>query len=357
MKYPGSYAYMSELAPILIPAYKPDEKLIDLVNKLSPHPIVVVRDGGDGNYDHVFSQLERSEHVSVVRHDMNLGKGRAIKTGINAIMQFYPKAIGCVTADADGQHTPVDIFKIVQNLEKEPHILWLGVRSFNDHNIPFRSRFGNVITKTVFSFLSGRKISDVQTGLRGIPRNFFPVCMTLSGEKYEYETHVLLEACRDGRLIAEQPIQTVYLDGNRSSHFNPLTDSIRIYATLLKYGFSGTVAFAVDYLVFCFLFLTTEQLGIGFYLARAMSLWVNFFLNKNIVFGRSKTSKKYAAISFMKYLSLCLFSTTIAYIIVRFLNNAGGVPVLHGKLFIELILFFFNFWVQQKFVFKKEKPD
>lgn len=343
---------VGKMIPILIPAYKPDEKLIDLVRSLTDFSIVVVRDGGGPEFDPIFKSVAEEPHVNVVVHATNLGKGRALKTGINALWQLYPEALGCITADADGQHTPEDIRKIAERMLSRPNALWLGVRHFEATKIPLRSRIGNQITLLVFAFLAGHKVSDTQTGLRGIPAAFFDSCMHFSGEKYEFETNMLLGAIRQGIPIAEQEIETVYIDDNKSSHFNPLTDSIKIYATLLKYGFSGIFSAVLDYLVFTLLFLFSGRIALSTYAARAVSLSLNFAFNKKIVFGHVSPSRKQTLNCLWRYILLCIVSATLSFLLVWQLNELVGLPVLVGKILVEVLLFFMNFVIQRKWVFK-----
>ncbi len=79
-----------------------------------------------------------------------------------------PDVAGVVTADADGQHAPEDIERVADVLAAQPEALVLGARSFGD-DVPLRSRFGNILTRGIMHALLGRKLTDTQTGLRGIP--------------------------------------------------------------------------------------------------------------------------------------------------------------------------------------------
>ncbi len=112
----------------------------------------------------------------------------------------------------------------------------LGSRCFSGE-VPLRNRFGNGLTRHIFAFITGTKIADTQTGLRAFPTEVLPELLALSGERYEYEMTVLAHVCRRRKPL-EVPIETVYLDGNRSSHFDPLLDSIRIYFVLVRFYFA-----------------------------------------------------------------------------------------------------------------------
>lgn len=218
---------------IIIPAYKPDKKLRILVDQLIKENfknIIVVNDGSGATGKKEFEYIESLKECTVLNHAVNLGKGRGLKTAFNYFLNHFEDNKGVITVDADGQHLVDDIKKVANKLIEKPNHLILGVRDFSSKNIPFRSRFGNIVTKFVFNLATGIKISDTQTGLRGIPTYFLKQILTVNGERYEFEMNMLLECKELGIPIEEVDIETVYINDNESSHFNPLLDSIRIYS-------------------------------------------------------------------------------------------------------------------------------
>lgn len=225
---------------ILIPAYKPDMKLVELCEKLVKQEgikVVVVDDGSGPDFRKVFDSLP--EEVRFITYPVNKGKGGALKTGIKEIYEKMPECERLVTADADGQHKFEDIKRVMELSEKNPGALILGSRKFSGDNVPFRSRFGNNTTSVVFKLATGVKVGDTQTGLRGFDREGMKEFMTTSGDRYEYEINVLLWAAKKGIPIKELDIETVYIEENKSSHFNPLKDSWKIYKCILRSAFSG----------------------------------------------------------------------------------------------------------------------
>lgn len=343
------------MIPVLIPAYKPDYKLIELVDeleKLGCTAIVVVRDGGGSEYDPVFNALEKNPICHLVVHAVNLGKGRALKSGMNYILNNFGSSKGCVTADADGQHLPSDIMRIVSALENMPDSLILGVRLFG-RDVPIKSRFGNILTKNIFYLLIGKKISDTQTGLRGIPLKYIARFMKLHGETYEYETQMLI-ATRDLNIkVHEIPITTLYFEQNRASHFNPIIDSMRIYFLFIRYSLSAISSFCLDYLLFILLLSGTANIAIASYVSRAVSMIFNYKMNARFVFA-SKT-KSYT--KFIKYLLLSAFSITVSYSIVSLMYNIYGYPPSVVKIIIEPVLFVVNFAVQREFIFVNNENE
>jgi dolichol-phosphate mannosyltransferase len=221
---------------ILIPAYRPDSKLIELVEQLRSEgfrDLVVIDDGGGSEFSALFESLR--DKATVLVHPHNRGKGAALKTGMAYLMEARPDEVGTITVDADGQHRLPDIRRVAQELLDHPQALILGVRSFTKAGVPLRSRLGNLVTRFVFWALVGKFVRDTQTGLRGIPQQVMPQLVRLRPDRYEYELEMLL-ACRR-RSFRQVTIETVYLDENRSSHFNPVADSLKIYATLFRCRF------------------------------------------------------------------------------------------------------------------------
>ena len=226
---------MQSAIAILIPAWQPGAALLELVAELSPRHLVIVLDDGSSEGSRAMFEALPEENVRLLRHAVNLGKGRALKTAFNCVLAEYPQIEAVVTADADGQHTVADILHVAQVLAERGQPV-LGARAF-DVATPLRNRFGNALTRRVFGWLVGTKLRDTQTGLRGFPVSLLPELMTLEGERYEYEMNVLAHLCHSGRVPYEVPIATVYLESNRSSHFHPVWDSLRIYFVLARLYF------------------------------------------------------------------------------------------------------------------------
>jgi len=231
---------LADLA-VLIPAWQPEPVLIELVQQLVASgfgTVLVVDDGSSAPSRVIFQQLEHMPGVRLLRHAVNLGKGRSLKTGFHDVLANLPQIQGVITADADGQHTVVDILHVAETLAQSPQSVVLGTRVFAA-DVPLRSRFGNLLTRRLFRLLAGVRLGDTQTGLRALPRNLLATLSQLPGERYEYEMSVLAHLCRSGHRPIEVPIQTVYFDGNRSSHFHPILDSLRIYIVLARSSFTA----------------------------------------------------------------------------------------------------------------------
>lgn len=253
-----------------------------------------------------------------------------------------------VTADADGQHTLRDILRIIEAMREHPNALVLGSREFTG-DVPFKSRWGNRITRFVYALASGVHVSDTQTGLRGLPACAIPAMITIDGERYEYEMNVLLKL-RDMKLgVVEVPIETIYIDDNSGSHFNPVRDAIRIYAVIFKYLFSSVTSFAVDYLLY-WLCLGVFKLAplLSYALARLVSSQVNYHLNKHTVFsGRGGKH------SMVKYYALAVVQGLLGAGLVQFLPTVLPISAAVVKIPVDLLLFAASYFIQRDFVFDK----
>jgi glycosyltransferase involved in cell wall biosynthesis len=219
---------------VLVPAWQPDARLPALVEALGAcgfGSIVVVDDGSGPEFDGVFEGLRGVDGVRVLRQARNMGKGCALKTGMGFVLGEMPGVVGVVTADADGQHAVADVVRVAEVLRDGEAVI--GVRRFTG-DVPLRCRVGNALTRRIFGALTGVRVSDTQTGLRGFPMGMLAELAMLRGERYEYEMVVLARLCRSGARPVEVAIETVYLEGNRSSHFRPVRDSVRILVALVR---------------------------------------------------------------------------------------------------------------------------
>ena len=154
-----------------------------------------------------------------------------------------------------------------------------------------------------------------------------------------------------GGVILEVPIETVYENGNNTSHFNPIRDSIKIYTMIIKYSLSSLLSALIDNLIFLTLSFYSTNIYMMTFISRAVTAVFNFLINKKIVFHRKGNILRQS----MEYICLLIISGTISALCVSFLHNVFNINVILLKLIIELILYFFNFYIQKNIVFKKEE--
>lgn len=334
---------------ILIPAYEPGQRLIELVEKLQAkcdYPILIVNDGSNASYDSIFQTIEEFG-CTVLRHPHNQGKGSALKTGFHYIKD-QTESEGVVCADCDGQHLPEDIIKVAREIKKKPGYIILGCRRFVG-KVPLRSRFGNSITRTMFALASGTRITDTQTGLRGYSADMLDWLCSIPGERFEYEMTLLLEAPGLGYPLHEVEINTVYHEQNPSSHFHTIKDSARVYLPILKFCSSSGLSALLDFAILMILGSLTSSLLWAVIAARACSSLFNYTLNKFFVFSKGHAGMKQP---FIKYFSLVILILFFNYQFLALFHETLGMPLLYAKILTETILFLFSYWMQRIFVFR-----
>lgn len=348
---------------IVLPSLNPDENLIKTVEGLISvgfEDIIIVNDGSDSEHIKYFPDEKIFPQCTVITHSVNRGKGAGLKTAFRHVLKTRPDCLGVITTDDDGQHCPKDVLSCAQRMIEENCVI-LGARDFNSAGIPARSLFGNKLTSFVFRFLCGMKLSDTQTGLRAIPKQYLETLTEVKGDGFEYETNMLLAFKENGIKYSENKIQTVYIEENKTSHFNPLRDSLRIYVQILKYIFSSLSATVIDLGAFALLFailfprlITNQELCTAAcsVIARIISSLCNYFINFRFVFNK----KKNASNTLLKYYILA-----VGVMLVSSLSTAGFTFLLPNsvnvglitviKAIVDTILFLITFTLQREWVF------
>jgi glycosyltransferase involved in cell wall biosynthesis len=231
---------------VMIPSLNPGDMLLQVVESIRAQGfsrILIINDGSNEEHLRVFKRLEESG-CAVIHHAVNLGKGRALKTGFNHVMKYMADACGVVTCDADGQHEPADIKAVAQAMLDNPGKVVLGARKFFEANVPLPNLMGNTITRLAFLLLTGLSYGDTQCGLRAFPLSVLPDMMKVEGERFEYENVMLLAFRKNRQDYIEVPMRAAYetVEHGKISHFNRLLDPIRIYRKI--FGFAAAPAFS-----------------------------------------------------------------------------------------------------------------
>lgn len=342
----------------IVPSLNPDEKFLHVVEQLVDagfSTVLLVDDGSRPENRVWFERAAQYPQCTVLRHNKNLGKGRALKTAMNYFLNLENGDVGVVTLDGDGQHSIEDVIRCAQALEEHPKDLILGVRDFNGKDVPSRSSFGNKATSFVFRVLCGIPVTDTQTGLRGISSEFARHLLDVSGERFEFETNMLLETRRAEVAIREVTIRTLYLEENKSSHFRPFRDSVSIYRLILKYCSSSLISWAVEYGLFVLFSLLLKNVVAGYIsiliataVGRIVSSVCNFALNRAVVFrSREKLGK-----TLVRYYILCVIQMFLSFGGV-YLLTLIGCPEAVAKIPVDIILFCASFRIQRMWVFQK----
>ncbi len=375
---------------VIIPVLDPDEKFKKFTSELITggyEDIIIVDDGSSEETKHFFQEAAENKEVTLLTHEVNRGKGAALKTAFSYLAKERSDIDVAVTCDGDGQHTVECMDSCLAEHEKSPGTVIIGGRDFGG-DVPFRSRFGNAVSRVVYRYACGIKLKDTQTGLRVIPAEYFELFSGLPGDRYEYETQMLIEIVNRKIPYKEVEIKTIYIDDNSSSHFNAVRDALRIYAVVLKYFvkfvLSSISSWVVDIGVYWITIAILEHawsldstVNESYSLAKALiahtwnlhiasvliatltsritSSIVNFVINRKVVFKDSANIKKAAA----KYFILAFCQMTLSFVFVDLFANGllhvTGFKNVLVKCLVDMCLFIFSYGVQRKWVFKDKK--
>ena len=358
---------------VILPSLDPDEKLPGVIEGLIEvgfQDILLINDGSKPENLHYFTDAAAAHpEVTLLHHAVNRGKGAALKTAINFFLVHRPDGIGVVTVDGDGQHHKLDILACAETMKKSGQ-LTLGVRDFDHPDVPFRSRFGNKTTCGIFKLFVGMTVSDTQTGLRAIPRKDLGTMLAIEGDRFEYETNMLLALKQKNIPFREVKIRTVYIEENKSSHFRVVRDSWRIYKLILAHFFRYTLVSISSAIIDegCYVAFTTLLQGIlsGLPLtaaatasARLISSLFNFFMNKKVVFQSGVATGK----ALLRYYALALpmlaaqaLLTHGAYALLGISESATGLRALIYAI-VMTVLYIVSYMAQQRWVFQEKRED
>ena len=358
---------------VILPSLDPDEKLPGVIEGLIEvgfRDILLINDGSKPENLHYFTDAAAIHpEVTLLHHAVNRGKGAALKTAINFFLVHRPEGIGVVTVDGDGQHHKLDILACAETM-KESGELTLGVRDFDHPDVPFRSRFGNKTTCGIFKLFVGMAVSDTQTGLRAIPRKDLGTMLAIEGDRFEYETNMLLALKQKSIPFREVKIRTVYIEENKSSHFRVIRDSWRIYKLILAHFFRYTLVSISSAVIDEGCYIAFSGVLRGFLsglpltaaattAARLISSLFNFFMNKKVVFQSGVSTGK----ALLRYYALALpmlaaqaLLTHGAYALFGIPENAAGLRALIYAV-VMTVLYLVSYMVQQRWVFHEKRED
>lgn len=291
---------------VLIPAYKPDKEMCSLAKELNTRgfDVLIVNDGSGAEYDETFNTA--SQYATVISHEQNKGKGRALKTGIEYIRDNRKECEFFITADADGQHRADDIVRVKEELKNGAPFV-LTTRLLN-RNIPKRSKFGNDLSRVIYTLSTGRYFKDNQSGLRGFSTENIDWLLKVKGEKYDYEMNMLYYASKQAIPVTTLDIEAVYIDGNKSSHFNPVKDTVRIYRLLLSSAKASIITAIFAQIAIFVCGLVTDVPYDSLYvvtagLAAAVTAYIinRFFIFSNVDFRDGGRTMLFALFRYMLY--------------------------------------------------------
>ena len=347
--------------PVIIPAYQPDEEMIGVIRELRQNGvsnIIVVDDGSGAAYTEFFQRAREEYGCSLIHHAENLGKGRALKSAFNMILGSEDEILGCVTMDCRGSFFCSDILKVMDELAVHPTDLIMGKRVLDVSRMTKKSRVGNKVLQLSFHYLVGILVTDVQSGLRGIPLSYMRKLMNVKGERYEFDTNMLINCKKCSVIVREVPLETVYSARRNQEQYRAIRDNLSIYLTFATYIFTSMFASIVDlilFMIFCdmlgrFHVLSGTQMYvvIATAMARCVSATVNYRLNYRIVF-RTKSAQ---TSTFAKWVILCIVQMAMSATAVSVLHGLIGGPEILFKIPVDFCLFFFSYYFSREFVYQ-----
>ena len=355
---------------VVLPSLDPDDKLVTVIDGLLEYGfshIILVNDGSKPENLHYFTeQAELHPEITLLHHEVNKGKGAALKNAFNWFLANRPDGIGVVTVDGDNQHHPEDTKACCEHMMTHGKTV-LGCRDFTLDHVPARSRFGNHTTSAIFKIFVGMTISDTQTGLRAIPTDVLKMLVNVSGDRFEYETNMLLAFKQQGIDFDEVKIRTVYIEENKSSHFRVIHDSWRIYKLILahffRYTLSSLTSAVVDTVSYSILTVLLRGILKGLALttaagvaARVISSLLNFFLNKKLVFKTNISTGK----AMLRYYMLALPQMAAQVLLTQGVYSLLSIPdtatFLRTLIYVVVmtVLYVVSYMIQQRWVFAPE---
>lgn len=354
-------AWLARCAAV-IPSLAPDTALPDYVTALLARgfgQVVVVDDGSGPSYASIFASLESLEGCTVLRHEVNHGKGRGLKTAFGYILGRPDwEGMAVVTADADGQHSVEDVCRVALETLERPDGLVLGARDLTQAHVPAKSKAGNRATSLAFRVLYGPYLPDTQTGLRGIPYSLLAWCGEIKGDRYEYEMNMLIRAAREKHPIRQVSIEAIYYNNNEGTHLRAIRDSWRVFAILISglgwYTLSALLSAVADVAAFtiCDTWIFSALTPVFCYLwstlaARIISSALNYTLNRRFVFHARPQRR-----AVVRYYILWLCQLAASYGLLLALSWL--LPWLHdsvNKAVGDIILAVCSYQIQMHWVF------
>lgn len=350
---------LQEKPLILIPAYNPDQDLITLVDGLINmgfDKILIVDDGSEQASQWVFDKLLDYPYCIIYKHEKNKGKGAAVKTGLAHFIGDFPDYDLLITTNADGYHSLEAIESVTLSAMKNTDSLVLGVKDFSKINLPLHNRLGKWISEKMIYFFLPQDILDIQTGLRGISRKFASTFMALAGESSDYETNMVLQCQQSEIPIKQVPIKTPFFKKKKGENFHPVLEALKMYWQFIKYIIVALLTTIIDvttFMLFVALFIDASPNNYILYatvVSRIISLLFNYILNHKTVFhpysGTLQTFLKYALICAVNILASAYLVKAI-YLLTNMHMNLALIKIL-----VSFLLFFFNYYLQKKWVFR-----
>lgn len=221
---------------VIVPCYNVQDACVEVFNRIHQYGCftIAVNDGSKDRTGEILKHLG----VMVITHEVNRGKGSALRSGFEYFLEHgnWPYV---ATVDADGQHDPHEIPRMIETLQREEIDLLIGSRQFELGKMPFKRWIANQVSSFVISQCIRARVRDIQSGYRIYSRTLMQrIFPQIQASGFEIETELLVLALRHQAVIREIPIPSIYSEGsNASSNWRAFHDSVRIAKTILPHLF------------------------------------------------------------------------------------------------------------------------
>ena len=211
---------------VIIPTYNNYKTLKSVIDGVLAYTnnIIIINDGSTDTTNTILADFK---HLEQIHLDNNKGKGNALRLGFKKAIELGFEF--AITIDSDGQHFPEDILLFIEQLksEEDNNILLIGARNMSQASVPKKSSFGNKFSNFWFWVETGNKLQDTQSGYRLYPLHKLKELNFIT-TKFEFEIEVIVKAAWHGVRVKNIPIQVLYDERERVSHFRPFQDFTRI---------------------------------------------------------------------------------------------------------------------------------
>ena len=336
---------------IVIPSYEPNFRLLDLVDNLNSFfkdaRIIIVNDGTTDKT--IFDEVIKKDNVTLLTHEINLGKGCALKTAFKYIKELNEKCI-IATIDSDGQHLAKDIKRCIDFYKTINDGLLLGSRMF-EGNVPLKSKIGNNSSRYLLRCCMNRYVYDSQTGLRVFNSDLLDFLIKVKGNRFEYEMNMIIDVIKSRITLTEMKIDTVYFDNNAKTHFRPIKDFLKICNTILRYHLPYTIglfSYILSFILFEVLLENPPFTHFSLITSTLIFVYVPYIFNRLNILKGTRKIERYMAFYFNKISSYIILNSCLFILLNLALGNILSM-------FVALIITVISYNLINTFTsFKKE---
>ena len=324
---------------IVIPSYEPNFRLLDLVDNLNSFfgtaQIVIVNDGTKDTS--IFEEVKTKENVTLLTHEVNKGKGEALKTAFRYLKTLDEKMI-IATIDSDGQHLAKDIKRCIDFYKTFNEGLLLGSRMF-EGDVPIKSKIGNNSSRYLIRCCMNKYVYDSQTGLRVFNSELLDFLIKVKGSRFEYEMNMIIDIIKSRITLTEMKIDTVYFDNNAKTHFRPIKDFLKICNTILRYHLPYTIAlfaYILSFILFTTLIENPAFTHFSLIVSTLIFIYIPYVCNRLNILKGTRYTERYMTFYFTKIFSYIGLNTCL-YLL--FDINLGSILSMFLALIITIVAY------------------